>query len=329
MRKNIFIDRYYNIFENISLKYMRSSLLILFMCLCLTGFTQMTQEQYIEKYGSTAVKEMKRAGVPASITLSQGILESGSGNSYLAKQGNNHFGIKCHGWKWDKIYADDDAKNECFRKYNNVEDSYRDHSDFLREHSRYHFLFELEITDYKGWAKGLKKAGYATSPTYPEKLIGLIEKYELYNYDLGKAKPVNQKPNRNNNNQNNYDDGFEINLFADDVLENNRVPYVVAKNKTTVNNIAKEVDLMAWQIAKYNDLNKDDTIAANDIIYVKPKRNRAAKGNDTHIVKPGETMRDISQKYAVKLKKLYKRNKIEQGDELISGTNISLRKRVK
>lgn len=308
---------------------MRSGLLILFLFVCLSGFTQITQEQYIAKYSSIAVKEMKRAGVPASITLSQGILESGSGNSVLAREGNNHFGIKCHGWKWDEIYADDDTKNECFRKYNNAEDSYRDHSDFLRDNSRYHFLFELEITDYKGWAKGLKKAGYATSPTYPEKLIGLIEKHKLYNYDLGKAKPVNNKPNRNNNNTTNYDDNFEINLYADEILENNRVPYIVTKNNTNIKTLSQEVDLMTWQIAKYNDLNKDEIIAANDTIYVKPKRNKAAKGNDVHVVKSGETMRDVSQRYAVKLKKLYKKNQIEQGTEPLPGTEINLRKRKK
>ncbi|MDD2385511.1 MAG: glucosaminidase domain-containing protein [Bacteroidales bacterium] len=308
---------------------MRSRLVILFLCVCLSGFTQMTQEQYIEKYASIAVKEMKRVGVPASITLSQGILESASGNSFLAKQGNNHFGIKCHNWKWDKIYADDDTKNECFRKYNNVEDSYRDHSDFLREHNRYHFLFELEIIDYQGWAKGLKKAGYATNPAYPERLIGLIEKHELYNYDLGKAKPSDKKPNRNNSNKNNYDDGFEINLFADDVLENNRVPYIVTKNNTDINTISQELNLMTWQITKYNDLNKDEIIAANDTIYLKPKRNKASKANDTHLVKSGETMRGISQKYAVKLKKLYQKNNMKQGDEPLPGTKINLRKRVK
>ena len=308
---------------------MRSGLLLLFSLVCLFGFTQITQEQYIAKYASIAVKEMKRAGVPASITLSQGILESGSGNSYLAREGNNHFGIKCHDWKWDKIYADDDAKNECFRKYNNAEDSYRDHSDFLRDHTRYHFLFDLEITDYKAWAKGLKKVGYATSPTYPERLISLIEKHELYNYDLGKAKPVNDKPNRNNNNTTNYDDNFQINLYADEILENNRVPYIVTKNNTSIKTLSQEIDLMTWQLTKYNDLNKDEIITANDTIYIKPKRNKAAKGNDVHVVKSGETMRDISQKYAVKLKKLYKKNQIEQGTEPLPGTEINLRKRKK
>lgn len=309
---------------------MRSLFFISFLLTITFGFSQMTQEQYIENFAPMAVREMKRSGVPASITLSQGILESGSGNSRLAKEGNNHFGIKCHGWKGDEIYADDDVKNECFRKYPDVEESYRDHSDFLRNNSRYHFLFELEITDYKGWAKGLKKAGYATSPTYAEKLIGIIEKHELYNYDSGKAKPIkDNKNNRNNNRNNNYNDNFEINLYADEILENNRVPYIITKNNTTIKTLSQEVDLMPWQLTKYNDLNKDEPIEANDTIYLKPKRNKAEKQNETHIVQEGETMRDISQMYAIKLKKLYKKNNLDQGEEPLPGTKLNLRKKKK
>ncbi len=310
---------------------MRIGIIIIFIgFLSINLFAQMTQKEYIENYSSMAVKEMKRSGVPASITLSQGILESGSGNSYLATQGNNHFGIKCHAWEGDEIYADDDALNECFRKYKSVADSYKDHSEFLRNNSRYHFLFDLEITDYKAWAKGLKKAGYATSPTYAEKLIGLIEKFELYDYDTGKAKPINGKNNnRNNNRNNNYDDNFEINLYADDILENNRVPYIVSKNNTTIKTLASEVNLMPWQLTKYNDLNKNEPISASDTIYIKPKRNKAAKGNDYHIVNQGETMRDISQLYAIKLKKLYKKNNMDPGAEPMPGEKLNLRKKKK
>jgi LysM repeat protein len=293
----------------------------------------MTQDEYIKAYAPMAVKEMKRSGVPVSITLSQGILESNSGNSFLAKDGNNHFGIKCHGWKGKEIYADDDVANECFRKYESVADSYKDHSDFLRDNSRYHSLFDLEITDYEGWAKGLKKAGYATSPTYAEKLIGLIERHELNDYDSGKSKSINDKPDsnqhRNNNRNNNYDDNFVINPYADDVLDNNRVPYIVLKNNTSIKTFAQEVGLMPWQIIKYNDLNKDELISANDTIYIKPKRNKADRKFNYHVVKSGETMRDISQFYAVKLKKLYKKNNMEIGEEPLPGTKISLRKKNK
>ena len=146
--------------------------------------TKSHQQVYIEKYSAIAVSEMYRSGVPASITLAQGLLESGYGRSELALKSNNHFGIKCHnGWQGGKVYHDDDAKGECFRKYDSPEESYRDHSDFLRYRDRYKFLFEYKITDYTSWAYGLKKAGYATDPNYPRKLINLIEEYKLYEYD--------------------------------------------------------------------------------------------------------------------------------------------------
>jgi LysM repeat protein len=148
------------------------------------AMAQAPQEQYIKKWAPTAVKEMYRSGVPASITLAQGLLESRWGQSALAAEGNNHFGIKCHNdWKGKTMKVDDDAKGECFRVYDSAEESFQDHSDFLRYRDRYKFLFDLKPTDYKGWAYGLKKAGYATAPTYAESLIKYIEKYKLYEYD--------------------------------------------------------------------------------------------------------------------------------------------------
>ncbi len=148
-------------------------------------------EKYIYQYKNIAQYQMQKYGVPASITLAQGILESGVGEGSLAKRANNHFGIKCHNWKGKKIYHDDDKKGECFRKYNNPADSYKDHSLFLTNRSRYAFLFELQPTNYRGWAKGLKRAGYATDPKYPQKLISLINRYQLNQYDSLK---INKKP---------------------------------------------------------------------------------------------------------------------------------------
>ena len=160
-------------------------LVVLLSALCMADTPQ---RSYIEKYSDLAVEEMYRAGVPASITLAQGLLESGNGLSELAVKGNNHFGIKCHNtWTGAKVYHDDDRKGECFRKYDNPEESFRDHSDFLRYRDRYKFLFDYEPTDYKSWAYGLKAAGYATDPKYPEKLIRLIEEHELYLYDTMQA----------------------------------------------------------------------------------------------------------------------------------------------
>jgi hypothetical protein len=289
----------------------------------------MTPDQYIAKYAGMAVKEMKRSGVPASITLSQGMLESGNGNSYLAKDGNNHFGIKCHTWTGQKIYADDDAKGECFRKYDSVEESYKDHSDFLRNNSRYHFLFELKITDYEGWCKGLKQAGYATSPTYAESLIKLIEKYKLYEYDSGNAKPIdNDKPDkRPDRNNNQTQDNFNINPYLNEVLTNNNVEYIIVKDSLSLRDLSLQLDLMNWQLAKYNDLDKDALLVKGQNIYIKPKRNKADKEHATHTVKEGETIRSISQDYAVKTSKIYKYNLLEEGTEPAPGTVLNLRKK--
>jgi len=154
----------------------------------------MTTEEYIEKYKDVAIKKMKEYHIPASITLAQGILESGSGNSRLARKANNHFGIKCHkDWNGKKFYMDDDERHECFRKYHNPAESYRDHSLFLTQKGRYAFLFDYDITDYKSWAYGLKKAGYATNPKYPKLLIGIIERYNLSQYDTGGKKGKKRK----------------------------------------------------------------------------------------------------------------------------------------
>ncbi len=162
----------------------RIYLTIIFTAIIILSNAQDKTEKYIEKYSQVAVDEMKIYNIPASITLAQGILESGNGESRLAKEGNNHFGIKCHSnWNGKTIIEDDDEKGECFRKYNNVKDSYRDHSLFLTERGRYSFLFELNKKNYKAWARGLKKAGYATNPKYPDLLIDLIERYDLAKFD--------------------------------------------------------------------------------------------------------------------------------------------------
>ena len=164
--------------------------IFVFVALLLPGVSnaQTAQEKYISTYADLAVQEMYRSGVPASITLAQGMLESGNGRSELAQKSNNHFGIKCHNnWSGERVYHDDDAKGECFRKYSHPYQSYRDHSDFLRYRDRYKFLFDLKTTDYKGWAYGLKQAGYATDPNYATKLIKIIEDYKLYQYDTKTA----------------------------------------------------------------------------------------------------------------------------------------------
>ncbi len=280
---------------------------------------RITRSEYINQWKSEAVRHMHEYGIPASITLAQGILESGDGNSALARYANNHFGIKCHNWNGPGYYADDDAKNECFRKYHSAEESYRDHSDFLRTRKRYAFLFDLKSNDYKGWAKGLKQAGYATNPRYPQLLIKLIEDYDLAQYDKLKKvpshTPVSTPPT--------------ISKLARHEIKvhDNDIKYVIVKKGDTFNKIAGEFDMRLWQIFKYNDLNKSDVVQPGDVIYLQPKRGKAKV--KYHTVKEGDTMRDISQKYGVKLKSLYKKNNMRIGTEPNVGQQLSLKRRVK
>jgi LysM repeat protein len=263
---------------------------------------RMTRDQYIKKYQNMAIREMHRAGVPASITMAQGILESSDGNSRLARLGNNHFGIKCKSdWKGKSMLADDDAPDECFRAYDSPEESYKDHSQFLRSNWRYHELFELDITDYKGWAKGLRKAGYATNKSYHTILINLIERHELYKLDLMSPEPLATKP----------------------LVLQNDVPVVYAEKDETLESIADENDLSNRQIYKYNELEKGQTIKEGDIVYLKPKRRRGSE--KYHTLKEGETMYMISQQYGIKLKHLYRRNRLEMGEEPVDGTQLYMK----
>ncbi|MCO4819364.1 MAG: LysM peptidoglycan-binding domain-containing protein [Bacteroidetes bacterium] len=266
------------------------------------GQEKQTREQYIEKYKNLAIKEMHRAGVPASITMAQGILESSNGNSRLSRKGNNHFGIKCKStWKGKTMRANDDAPNECFRAYDSPEESYRDHSDFLRNNWRYHELFDLDITNYKGWARGLRKAGYATNQSYHTMLINLVEKHELYKLDIMSAEPLITIP----------------------VVLQNEVPIVYAEKDETIESIADENELTNRQIYKYNDLKDGQKIEEGDIVYLKPKRRRGSQ--KFHTVKSNESMYQISQQYGIKLKHLYRRNRLEMGAEPIEGSQLYMR----
>ncbi|MBO7134163.1 MAG: glucosaminidase domain-containing protein [Bacteroidales bacterium] len=300
-------------------------------------FAQSVQEEYIKKYCQIAVDEMSRTGVPASITLAQGILESGSGTSQLAIKGNNHFGIKCHSdWTGGKIYMDDDAKNECFRMYHNASESFRDHSDFLRNNQRYASLFQLDRKDYKGWATGLKKAGYATSPTYATRLIEIIETYNLSQYDSGTFVPAVVQPEANTYTDNSNtastkptryytSNGFELSMTEYSLGSNNNTQYIVLKYDMDIEVLSRKLGMAPWQLPKYNDLPKKGKVKAGEIIYIKPKRNKAEKKYSVHVVERGETMRDISQKYAVKINKLYKLNGWEQGVQPVEGSKVRLR----
>lgn len=284
---------------------------IFILCLFLSISTLRAQnsingEEYIARFRDFAVIEMHRSGVPASITMAQGILESSNGNSRLAREGNNHFGIKCKSdWTGPTIYADDDAPNECFRAYPSALESYMDHSHFLKNNWRYQALFELERTDYKGWAEGLRKAGYATNPKYAEILINLIERYKLYELDYLPAPAGSGVPK------------LEI--------VNNDVPAVYVEKDETAKSIAERNGLKERHIYKYNDLKEGAELNEGDIIYLKPKRR---KGNvEYHVVQPGESMYAISQQNGIQLKHLYKKNRMEEGEEPAPGEKIYLQKK--
>ncbi len=278
---------------------------------------KMSREEYIEEYKNLAIKEMRRASVPASITLAQGLLESDNGNSSLAVKGNNHFGIKCHNsWKGKKMYHDDDEKHECFRKYKSVYESYVDHSDFLLNGSRYDFLFELKITDYKGWARGLKKAGYATSNKYSDLLIRIIEENELHQYDRISTRDESSSKDRK----------LRFKESRDNSLINNRIKFVIVKEGDSFESLREELSLLKNELYKYNELTPDSVLQAGQILYLQPKRNKAESGKDDHILKEGESLYLISQMYGVKLKKLYEKNHWDSGFEPETGTKVLLRK---
>ena len=329
---------------------------IIYLFLCLTASAALhadeqksPQEKYIERFASLAVEEMYRSGVPASITLAQGLLESRYGLSDLAAKGNNHFGIKCHNnWQGGRMYHDDDAKGECFRKYDSPEQSYRDHSDFLRYRDRYKFLFDYDVTDYKAWAHGLKKAGYATDPAYPSKLIRLIEEYELHEYDLKPDKKSDRKsrkkakdkadeqvndvlpepplqieaPRRMAEDQRHV---FRFNV-AREVYVRNGVPYVRSVEGDTYEGLAASNNLFLREILKFNDLSGAERLLPGTVVYLQPKKNQGVKGLEKHVVEEGDSMRDIAQRYGIKLARLYKINGMSPTDVMREGDIIKLRK---
>lgn len=259
-------------------------------------------ELYLQRFGPVAVEQMKKYGIPASITLAQGLLESGRGTSKLATIGNNHFGIKAdYRWKGDTIRSFDNGRWCTFRKYKDAGKSYEDHSRFLCENSRYDFLFELEITDYKRWAKGLKDAYYAEDREYDKKLIGIIERYELDQYDSNCKN--RRKADRQTEQTAKESDGSER-----EILKANGLLYVIARDGDTFKSLSKELGVSKRKIRRYNDLYKGYSFREGDIVYLNNKNNKAVKGYNFHTTKKGESLYTISQVYGIKLKSLYKMN---------------------
>ena len=310
----------------------RRTLLLLLAFLSLPGLAQerMTRQAYIDRYKSVAIAHMAEFGIPASITLAQACLESGDGNSTLAREARNHFGIKCHGWKGAVIHHDDDALQECFRKYDTVEESYRDHAEFLRYRDRYAFLFELDPKDYKGWAYGLKKAGYATAPEYAQRLISIIEQYGLSQYDAPSLSPESEPlptpmeveaPRRVT-----PDKGsplYRISLSRQ-VYSRNGVNYILAESYDTYESLAREFRLFRRELLRFNDLKKERPIVAGEVIYLERKQTRSARYLEMHVAEEGETLYGLSQRYAVQLRCLRQYNDMAEGEEPQPGRKIYL-----
>ncbi len=272
-------------------------------------------EAYIKKYSDIAIEHMQKYRIPASITLAQGLLESGAGMSDLARYSNNHFGIKCHrNWRGPAVYAPDDGPNDCFRKYKTVEDSYRDHAEFLAYGSRYKVLFDLPITDYKGWARGLQTTGYATDKAYANKLIKLIEDYELYRFDDRSYQKKYKEEARSFSPES---EGWKHQPY-----KTHGLVYIIAVEGDTYASIAEEFGFKEKDLLKYNEVPKGFPLNEGDIVYFQKKKSKADEPYYQHVVKVGESMHSISQKYGIRLRNLYRLNKKnysyvpEEGDVL-------------
>lgn len=284
-------------------RYLTFILLVLSAGLGHTQTREAAQERYIKLYKDVAIEEMNQFAIPASVKLAQGILESNAGRSRLAAEANNHFGIKCHkGWQGKTIRKTDDSFMECFRKYDDPSFSYRDHSLFLTGRSRYSGLFQLDITDYKGWCRGLKKAGYATNPRYPRLLIDIIERHKLYRYDRKYApepvayrRPLESAPVPTYNK-------FEVvdSINGRRVLENNGKELVVARKEDSYLAVARDLDMDLAGLKHYNDLVIVNNLPAENFVYLENKRWRSRKYK-RHIVRKNETWQSIAQLYGIRL----------------------------
>lgn len=300
---------------------------------------KITRAEYLERYKGIAVEHMERYGIPASIKMAQGMLESDNGNSRLACEANNHFGIKCkNDWTGATISHDDDAKGECFRSYSCAEDSWKDHSEFLDKGQRYQFLFDLDPMDYKAWAQGLKDAGYATNPRYPELLVKIIEDNELYLLDQGKEIPVGEiiareearsaTPNYELLTSEQVDvDNFVISMYNHngyEIYSNNGTRFIVAREGDDLAKIAWLFGISEKKLRRYNDLTPQQNIASGNMVYIQPKNSRADSGKVMHTVKEGETLHSVSQLYGIKTKSLARLNRMGADAKLFTGQQLKL-----
>lgn len=287
---------------------------------------KISKQEYVSQWSDVAVHQMIEFGIPASITMAQAILESASGNSDLARNGNNHFGIKCHGWKGEKMYKDDDKKDDCFRVYKNAEESFKDHSDFLRKYNRYAFLFDYKSTDYKSWAKGLKKAGYATNPKYPSLLINIIEELDLNELDKLNGSEILPQPQ--------IVEGVSQKKKATISVRNHSisthavgVDYVVVDKGDTYCSIAKEFGMTLNQLYRFNDFSsKKDFLEVGDLVYIQKKKRRNIFKKEEVVLRKDMSVNELSQIHAVKAKTVLKLNKLTDANAVIAkGKKVTLR----
>lgn len=308
--------------------------ILFFSIRCISGsFGQrITPDEYVAQYKDMAIREMKRMGVPAAITLAQGILETESGNSELLKKSNNHFGIKCKiSWTAGSVNHDDDAVGECFRAYKNAEESYRDHSNFLRGNGRYAFLFKLDAKDYKGWANGLRKAGYATNPHYPDILIKQIETYNLQQFTLEAAGEIPFFD------ASKYKDDVEIKSITGAQDESNLNPEHIQFAKIIINGslalfvskgtsllaVATENNINLSRLLEMNDLKKDGLLEKGQFVFLEKKQKEGA--HNFCVVEPGETLYDIAQKYGILMQSLVDYNNLSPYENIVAGTKLNLK----
>ncbi len=321
------------------MKTIRGILTLVAVCALCGAVAQdkMTREEYIDKYKAIALELQEIYGIPASIKLAQGILESDCGNSPLALRSNNHFGLKCKkSWTGPTVSHDDDLPGECFRKYECVEDSYRDQSAYVDSQPRYQSLFELDPQDYKGWAYGLKQAGYATNPKYPEQLIKIIEDNRLYLLDRGEeltaavvrplpepvAPQMEVLPAGRVDIDNYIVAAQSFHGYA--MYSNNGSRFVVAREGDTFGNVSKEFGISERRLLKINDLPAGAKLSPGEMVYLKPKARRASNGKVLHTVREGDTMHSISQQYGIRLSRLAAINKRQSNASLREGQQIRL-----
>lgn len=306
-------------------------LTIALLLLTITFFSysqRLTRAEYIRKYQLLAISEMNRSGIPASVKMAQACLESADGNSEMARKANNHFGIKCKSnWTGARSYHDDDEKNECFRKYKRVEDSFIDHTNFLMGNPRYASLFGLETTDFAGWARGLKKAGYATDPRYAEKVIEIIELNQLWRLDHKMTRDEMAQVEKMRRGEN-FNKQIFINPYSTrEITLHNGLRSAITRQGDNFELLAQEFGLKEWEIRKFNDYPEGYEPLAGEILYLQNKKPRAQGMYELHRVAEGESMHYISQYYGVRMKALYRLNKLKYGEVIPVGTLLNLQKK--